>query len=109
MSELNKFCQICQCGDGGSEFWRQICYNLAVVVVGGVDNPARAGVSPHGLILDELNTPQEHSGPASGLKTQPILIVVSCDKTNQDASPCTECEEVVCVECDICDSGKSYF
>ena len=74
------------------------------MVVGGVDNPARTGVALHGLFLDELNTPQEHSGPAGGLKTHPTLLFVSCDKTNQDASPCTECEEVVCVECDTCDS-----
>ena len=33
MRELNKFCQIWQCGDGGGEFWRQIFHTLAVVWV----------------------------------------------------------------------------
>ena len=62
------------------EFWRQICYNLVGVVVGGVDNPARTGVALHGLFLDELNTPQEHFGPAGGLKTHHAPLFGSCDR-----------------------------
>ena len=59
-----------------------MCYNLAVVVVGGVDNPVRTGVAPHVLILDELNTPPgAFSGPAGGLKTHHTPLSVSCDKS----------------------------
>ena len=59
-----------------------MCYNLSVVVVGGVDNPVRTGVAPHVLILDELNPPPgAFSGPAGGLKTHHTPLSVSRDKS----------------------------
>ena len=73
------FCLVYHCGGGCSEFWRQICFNLAGVAVGGDANPARTGVALHGFILDELKTPRALFSPAGGLKTHHAPLFGSCD------------------------------